>query len=144
MNTDYEVPIFLAHVLKANISKYTGIVYQNINPTKCLNGSLNYFFTIFYTIIVRNCTSASRFNLINDNICSLILISNLFYMQRIDSTLDDAPSPLKEVPRSFTTTEAPLEPKKSAYAFPKPPPAPVTTTTLLSYLRFDILAEGFV
>lgn len=44
-------------------------------------------------------------------------------------TFVELPSPLNEPPRSLTTTLAPLEPKKRAYAFPNPPPAPVTTTT---------------
>jgi len=43
-------------------------------------------------------------------------------------TFDDLPSPLNEPPRSFTTTLAPREAKNRAYALPRPPPAPVTTT----------------
>lgn len=43
-------------------------------------------------------------------------------------TLVPPPSPLNEPPKSLTTTLAPREAKKSAYALPSPPPAPVTTT----------------
>lgn len=50
-------------------------------------------------------------------------------------TAEPAPSPLKLLPRSFTTTLAPRLPKKMAYSRPKPPPAPVTTTTWPSYRR---------
>ena len=40
------------------------------------------------------------------------------------------PSPVVEVPMSFTTTLAPAAAKASAMSRPMPPPAPVTTTTL--------------
>ena len=49
-----------------------------------------------------------------------------------EQTFVPAPSPLKEPPKSFTTTLAPLDAKKRAYDFPRPPPAPVTTTVWLS------------
>jgi hypothetical protein len=49
-------------------------------------------------------------------------------------TLELPPTPLNEPPRSLTTTLAPLDAKKIAYAFPSPPPAPVTTTVWPSYL----------
>jgi len=42
---------------------------------------------------------------------------------------EDAPVPVKEPPKSFTTTFAPLEAKKRAYSLPIPLPPPVTTTT---------------
>ena len=50
----------------------------------------------------------------------------------------DCPSPLKEPPRSLTTTLAPHEPKKVAYALPNPPPAPVMTTVWPSKRSSDI------
>jgi len=43
-----------------------------------------------------------------------------------------APSPLTEVPRSFTSTLAPAAAIASAKSRPMPPPAPVTSTTLPS------------
>lgn len=46
------------------------------------------------------------------------------------------PCPLKDPPKSLTTTLAPLEAKNKAYYFPNPPPAPVTITTLLSNLTY--------
>jgi hypothetical protein len=54
-----------------------------------------------------------------------------------------APSPLKEPPRSLTTTLAPLEAKNKAYAFPSPPPAPVTTTVWPSYRNSDMVNVDF-
>jgi hypothetical protein len=45
------------------------------------------------------------------------------------------PCPLCDVPKSLTTTFAPLEAKNKAYYFPIPPPAPVTTTTFPSNLN---------
>src|ERR1700679_263421 len=40
-----------------------------------------------------------------------------------------APVPSRDPPRSLTTTLAPSLARVSAYSRPKPPPAPVTTTT---------------
>ena len=54
-------------------------------------------------------------------------------------TFDDLPSPLNEPPRSLTTTLAPRDAKKVAYAFPRPPPAPVTTTVWPSKRRVELL-----
>ena len=47
--------------------------------------------------------------------------------------------PLNDPPRSLTTTLAPRAPKNKAYAFPKPPLAPVTTTVCPSNRISDIL-----
>lgn len=55
----------------------------------------------------------------------------------------ELPSPLKEPPKSLTTTLAPRDAKKTAYAFPRPPPAPVTTTTWPSNLNWPAMFESF-
>lgn len=54
-------------------------------------------------------------------------------------TFESFPSPLKDPPRSLTTTLAPRDPKKVAYALPNPPPAPVTTTTWPSNLNWPAI-----
>ena len=58
-------------------------------------------------------------------------------------------NPLNDPPRSLTTTLAPRAAKNTAYAFPNPPPAPVTTAVCLSNLSSDmtlyietVLVEG--
>lgn len=62
--------------------------------------------------------------------------------EKDELTLVDLPSPTWEPPRSFTTTLAPLEAKKVAYALPKPPPAPVTTTVWLSKRSSDMVVSS--
>lgn len=47
--------------------------------------------------------------------------------------------PLNDPPRSLTTTLAPRAPKNTAYAFPNPPLAPVTTTVCPSNLSPDMV-----
>lgn len=47
--------------------------------------------------------------------------------------------PLNDPPRSLTTTLAPRVPKNTAYAFPNPPPEPVTTTVCPSNLNSDMM-----
>jgi hypothetical protein len=49
------------------------------------------------------------------------------------------PSPLSEAPMSLTTTHAPAAASCSAMSRPMPPPAPVTTATLL---RIDLLIDS--
>jgi hypothetical protein len=67
------------------------------------------------------------------------------YKEHWDHTFELAPpSPLKLPPRSLTTTFAPLLPKNVAYAFPRPPPAPVTTTVWLSKRSSDITESSMV
>lgn len=57
-------------------------------------------------------------------------------------TFVELPSPLNEPPKSLTTTLAPRDPKNVAYAFPRPPPAPVTTTTWPSNLSWPAIFES--
>jgi len=52
----------------------------------------------------------------------------------LSAALLEPPCPETWEPRSFTTTFAPRLAKNNAYYLPSPPPAPVTTATLPSYL----------
>lgn len=145
MDVHNEVPVLILHVLEADIPQDASIVDQNVNTSEVLDSSLNDLLAICYAVVVGYGFAAGSFDFIDDNIGSLciglaMLVS--VFEGRIcrrraiapgacidKHTLVELPSPLNEPPRSFTTTLAPLDPKKVAYALPNPPPAPVTTTT---------------
>ena len=143
MNVHNEVPVLILHVLEADIPQDASIVDQNVNTSEVLDSSLNNLPAVRHTIVVGYGFTACSFNFIDDNIGSLCLglaalaCFEVRYVEggiapearRDKHTLVELPSPLNEPPRSFTTTLAPLDPKKAAYALPNPPPAPVTTTT---------------
>ena len=48
-------------------------------------------------------------------------------------------NPLNDPPRSLTITLAPSAAKNTAYAFPNPPPAPVTTAVCPLNLNSDMV-----
>ena len=128
-----KIPVLILHVLEADITENTGIVEQDVNTTKILDGSLNDFVTKLDAVVIGNSLAASLLDLIDNDVGSLLGKQQLAYCgetapQPWIPTLVELPSPLNEPPRSFTTTFAPLEPKNIAYAFPNPPPAPVITT----------------
>jgi len=53
-----------------------------------------------------------------------------------------------DLPKSLTTTLAPLLANSNAYCLPNPLPAPVTTTTLLSnlnlFMSISLIVLGFI
>ena len=131
-----EVPIRILHVLEADISEDAGIVKEDVDAAEGVDGRFDDLVAILDAVIVRDCLAAGSFDLFDDNVGGL---EQRQKVTQVDEACDNArrtfvpaPSPLKEPPRSFTTTLAPLEAKKRAYAFPRPPPAPVTTTVWLS------------
>lgn len=143
MDLHDQVPVLIFHVLEANVPKDAGIVDQDIDPPKSLDGRLNDLFPMLDAVIIRSSLAAGSFDLVNDDIGSLSegwKISGMGSL-RPGLTFVDWPSPLKEPPRSFTTTFAPLDPKKTAYAFPSPPPAPVMTTVCPSKRNSDMMTR---
>jgi hypothetical protein len=71
MNSNNKIPIFICHVLKANISENTSIVNQNINPPEVRDRRLNDFLAVGYAIVIRNCLAACSSNFVDDDISSL-------------------------------------------------------------------------
>ena len=52
MNLDDQVPIGVAHVLEADIPQNAGIVKQDVDSPKFLDGSLNNIFPMLDAVIV--------------------------------------------------------------------------------------------
>lgn len=139
MDSVDQIPVGILHVLKADIPQDTSVVEQDIDAAEGLDGGLDDCFTVLDAVVVGNGLAAGGTDFLDDIICSLGQ-SQLRSLGRCAAlTFPDFPSPLCEPPRSLTTTLAPLEEKNRAYAFPKPPPAPVTTTVWLSNRSSDIM-----
>lgn len=134
-----KIPVLVRHVLEADVAENASIVDEDVNPAESLDGSLNDSIAILHAVVVCNGLSPCSFDFVDNDIGSLCVISPRA-LARIEAvwTFVDWPSPLNEPPRSLTTTFAPLEPKNVAYAFPKPPPAPVMTTVWPSNRNSDI------
>ena len=119
MNLHDQIPVLILHVLEANVAQNTGIIDEDVNPAKILDCSLDDPITIFDAVVVGHCLSAGGFDLVDDDIRRLNwdrLAEGAREQgtERGDYTFVELPSPLKEPPRSLTTTLAPREPKKVA------------------------------
>ena len=66
-----QVPILVFHVLEADIPKDTGVVDQDINPAKVLNGGLDDLVSILDRVVVCCGFSTSSLDLIDDYIGGL-------------------------------------------------------------------------
>lgn len=136
MNFDGQIPIGIRHILEADIPQDPGVVDENVYPAEFSYGRLDNPLSILNAVVICYCFAASSSDLVDDNVRCLHRDQSAWrppawfgdFMFRQYCTLEDCPSPLNEPPRSLTTTLAPRPPKKVAYAFPSPPPAPVTTT----------------
>lgn len=131
MDLHNQVPILIFHVLETDVAQDACVVDEDINPAKGLDSGVDDLVAILYRVVVCDGLAASRCDLFDNRVGSLWEqeVSGFEYSRRsVELTLLPPPSPLKEPPKSLTTTLAPREAKKSAYALPSPPPAPVTTT----------------
>lgn len=130
-----EIPVCLLHVLEADIAKDTGVVDENIDAAEGVNGCLDDGLSILYRVVIGDRLAASGADRLDNFVCGLCTGLAVETCRVAGSTLtaEPAPSPLKLLPRSLTTTFAPRLPKKMAYSRPRPPPAPVTTTVWPSY-----------
>lgn len=151
MDLEDQVPILILDVLEADVSQNTGVVDEDVDATERLDGSVDNLVTVLYRVVVCDGLSACLLDLIDNDIGGLVrgresggqLGNERGKTAAGGLTFEELPSPLKDPPRSFTTTLAPREPKKVAYAFPRPPPAPVTTTTWPSYLNWPAMLYRF-
>lgn len=115
-----EVPVHILHVLEADITEDTGVVDENIDAAESLDSSLDDLVTILDAVVVGNGLATGGLDLVDDNIGSLhdktlSAIANIRLKAGTkELTLESLPSPLKEPPRSLTTTLAPRDAKKVA------------------------------
>lgn len=68
MDLDDQIPIFILHILKADIPQDPRIVDEHIDPPKRLDGSLNDPVAVLDAVVVRDRFAASGFDLVNDDI----------------------------------------------------------------------------
>jgi hypothetical protein len=71
MNCDDQIPVRILHVLETDIPKNAGIVDQDVDAAKVLNGSLDNLLALCDAVVVGYCLSAGSFDLIDDDIGGL-------------------------------------------------------------------------
>ena len=74
MYIDNQVPIFVCQVLKTDIAQDTGIVDEDVNTSKCLDGGIDNLITIGDTVVVGYGFTACGFDLVDNYICGLVLV----------------------------------------------------------------------
>ena len=72
-NVDFvnEFPVCLLHVLEADITENTGVVDENIDAAKGIDGRLDDGLSVLDRIVVGDGLAASGADLIDDLVCSL-------------------------------------------------------------------------
>lgn len=126
-----QVPIVVSHVLEADVAKDASIIDEDVNASIGCDGSLNDFVAVHDIVVVCNSLASRLDNFGNDLVSELrrFVSARSIFGSFAKRTVLALPSPWPEPPRSLTTTLAPREARNIAYAFPRPPPAPVTTAT---------------
>ena len=71
MDLHDQVPILVLEVLEANVTQDTGVVDEDIDSAKCLDGSLYDGLAILDGIVVGDGLAASSLDLVDDDIGSL-------------------------------------------------------------------------
>lgn len=72
MNGHDQVPVLILHVLEADITEDTSVVEEHINAAEGLDGSLDDSVTILDTVVVSYGLTASSFDLVDNDISSLL------------------------------------------------------------------------
>lgn len=80
MNLHDQVPVVVLHVLEADIPEDAGIVDQNVDSAKGLDGRVDDLFTIFDRIVVGNSLASSCLDLLDYYVCSLIQLVRECFM----------------------------------------------------------------
>lgn len=75
MDLHDQVPVRIRHILEADIPKDAGVVYEDVYPTEGLDGCVDDCFAILDAVVVRDRFPAGGFDLLNDYIGGLQLLS---------------------------------------------------------------------
>ena len=120
MDLDHQIPVLIRHILEAYIAQDAGIVQEHIYSAEVLDGSVDDTVAVLDAVIVRNSFASSSSDIVDDHVRCLGCMSVMAWSKigRQLHTLEELPSPLKEPPRSLTTTLAPRDAKNRAYALP--------------------------
>lgn len=71
VNSVDQIPVLIFHVFEGNVTQDTGVVDEDINSAKALDGSVNNGLTILDTVVVGDGLSAGLANFLDDDIGSL-------------------------------------------------------------------------
>lgn len=71
MNLHDQVPVLVLHVLEGDISQDTGIVNQDINAAKSLDGSLDDLLAVLDAVVIGNGIAALGLDFLDDDISGL-------------------------------------------------------------------------
>lgn len=77
VDLDDEIPVLVGQVLEANVTQDTGVVDENIDATKGLEGGLNDSVSILDTVVVSDGLAARSYDLVDDHISSLERAKNV-------------------------------------------------------------------
>jgi hypothetical protein len=66
-----QIPVGLFHVLEADIAQNAGVVDEDVDAAKGVNGRLDDGFSILDRVVIGNSLAACGFDLVNDDISGL-------------------------------------------------------------------------
>lgn len=66
-----QLPVLIFHVLEADVPQDAGIIDENVNTAKILNGSVDDLVSEFDAVVVGNGFAPGGFDLFHDQICGL-------------------------------------------------------------------------
>lgn len=73
MHPQYEIPVAVAHLLKASITQHARIVDEDVDTAEISNRGVNYLIPIFHAVVIGDCFSTKMVDLFDDTIRGLEL-----------------------------------------------------------------------
>jgi hypothetical protein len=67
-----QIPVLIFHVLEADITQNASVVEEDIDAAEVVNGGLNDALAIFNAVVVGDCLTTSGFDLVDDQVRSLV------------------------------------------------------------------------
>jgi len=71
VNVVNQIPVSISNLFEGNVAQDAGIVNDDVDSTKGLDGSINDLVTVLNRVVVSNGLTASSDNLFDNNISSL-------------------------------------------------------------------------